>query len=395
MRVLFYVNQILLSELTGQASFERGLIDALTRMVEHEPDSRMVLFTARAPSDPQPSSEAAIGLALNKASYVGYVTHQIQLIWRLCRELWRYRKCDVAMYVRYAPSMVAPALGAILFQRPLVFRTGPVLPNLRIHQKTNNPLVLWTVACALWIHCRVSAGIIVATERIAQWVAKTFPFARDKLVVVSNGVDCEKFKPVVCDRTRWRLPPGFVLGFVGTLIKDQGLGTVIEAIGQLATDGGPVPHLLVVGDGPESQSLQQLARQVGAEGNITWAGRHPPDDVPFAIAACNVMLLPLTKAALEVRGTSAMKLFEYLACDRYVLASRCRDTQFLGEHGLGTLVDPDDVNAWAAAIRAEMAQAARDSDGRARGLVLARHTFDSVADKIWSVIWNRRESAKR
>ena len=113
-------------------------------------------------------------------------------------------------------------------------------------------------------------------------------------------------------------------------------------------------------------------------------------EIPLAIAACDVMLLPLTKHSLDVRGTSATKLFEYLACDKSVLASRCEDLDFLEKNKIGWLIEPEDVEAWASAILqlTNMDRAALNLKGRARDLILKEYSFDAVAEKIWSACFD-------
>lgn len=389
------MNQVSLDDATGQGSFEGSLLSALFRRVDHDPSAEIVLFTIRPPGswtsghrrDPR-----IVRLTLDKGSYGSYLAHQASLFRLLAREIRRRRGQEVAIYARYSASMWAPALAADLYRKPLTFRTGPVLPNLRRYGKARNPAVRGAVAAMFGFHCRVARRIVVVTPRIGRWVAEACPPAVGKIRVIHNGVDVSIMRPVHPDRTRWGLPPsGFVLGFVGTLYEAQGLDIVIRALGRLRREGGAAPHLLVVGDGPTLEAWKSLASQCGLDGQVVWAGRRPHEEIPSAIASCDVLLMPMPQWSWELTGSSSLKLFEYLACDKPVLASRGDDHLFLEREGLGWLVPPDDEAAWAEAIRRRMAAAGDFRPGRARAYVSGEYSYDVVAERIWSACFEPAE----
>ncbi len=390
MDVLFYVNQIYSDEVAGQNSFETGVMDALDRKVCGNSDQGVVFFTVRRPNTKDDSCATnTIRLPLSKSSYAGYLIHQWRLFWSLREEATRHRRNTISLYVRYNAAMIAPLFAACLFRWRLVFRTGPVLPNLIQYGKTNSRLVLSAIKQILGLQCRVASKIIVATQRIGQWVAETYPFAEQKLMVVSNGVDPTRFGPRPRCRAHWGIPEdAFVLGFTGTCAELQGISTVLLAMGQLKNADAPLPYLLIVGDGPDKPRWMQMSRELGLDRHVVFAGRRPMDEIASAVSNCDVMLLPLHLSTLNVRGTSAIKLFEYLACDRFVLGSQCDDLEFLPQQGVGKLVEPENVAAWAEAIHEAMNSSRHILLGKARKLAIKEFTFDAVADRIWSACFD-------
>jgi glycosyltransferase involved in cell wall biosynthesis len=188
------------------------------------------------------------------------------------------------------------------------------------------------------------------------------------------------------DRARWGLDEqGLVLGFVGILFVDHGVDVVIRALAKIRAETGSAPQLLIVGDGPCRAEWQKLAEISGVADRVVFAGQRPHHEVASAIAACDVMLAPFTRRTFEVTGSSAMKLFEYLACDKPVLASRAEDHQFLAESGVGWLVEPENVDAWTAAIQARLHEPTISLAGRGRQLAESSYSFRQIADRVWSV----------
>jgi glycosyltransferase involved in cell wall biosynthesis len=112
----------------------------------------------------------------------------------------------------------------------------------------------------------------------------------------------------------------------------------------------PAAELLLVGDGEVTQELKQQAKEMGLEGSITWVGRVPYWEVPTWIGAMSVCVAPFR----EDRGeTSPVKLFDYLACHRPVVASAIPSvlSTFTQDSGV-RLVRPDDPRLLADAILA-------------------------------------------
>jgi glycosyltransferase involved in cell wall biosynthesis len=381
--VLLYISRVDLAERTGQASFERGLIEALLRIpcLDTLRDVRVLTVASQPVGTLLDARVVTIPLANRR--FLDYAKHQARLLIAIVRTLRELRDRQVVLFVRFSPTMVAPLFLSWVLRRRLVFRTGPVIPSVRAYRPETRSWVLGALAILTGLYAWKAQRIVVATHAIAAWVERAYPFARSKIVVVSNGANLARLPSAPRDRQRWRLPEaGFVIGYVGSLIREQGLDTVLRAMAKLPALSTR-PRLLVVGDGPLLEEWRSLARDLGVSQNVTWAGSVPHAEVASGIAACDVMVMPLTGETIRTRGTSATKLFEYLASDRFVLASRCPDLEFLEEHGLGRLVEPDNPDAWAAAVLEEK-DVKRALGGEGRALVAREYSYDAVAGRIWA-----------
>lgn len=111
-----------------------------------------------------------------------------------------------------------------------------------------------------------------------------------KVVVINNFVDERRFerRPKSFGKTSGN-PPPFVLGFVGRLSYIKGCDLLIRALPLLA-ERIPGLEALIVGDGPERETLESLARDLGVEQYVSFCGFMQN---PAEMYACfDVMVIP-------------------------------------------------------------------------------------------------------
>ena len=137
------------------------------------------------------------------------------------------------------------------------------------------------------------------------------------------------------------------IGFVGSFYRYQGLQCLLDAFAIIRRTR-PSVHLLLVGDGEGALELKQQADRLALNPCITWAGRIPYQEVPTWIGAMTLCVAPFRGDRGE---TSPVKIFDYLACGRPVIASAIPSVSatFLQEAGVA-LVPPDDPAALAQAV---------------------------------------------
>ena len=137
---------------------------------------------------------------------------------------------------------------------------------------------------------------------------------RQRLHVMRNGVDLERFQPV--DRIEARQHLGLpvdrrILLSVGLLIERKGHHIAIEALKQL-----PEEVLLVIaGSGPERERLQNLARECGVADRVQFAGQVPNDQLKRWYSAADALVL------CSSREGWANVLLEAMACGTPAIAT--------------------------------------------------------------------------
>jgi glycosyltransferase involved in cell wall biosynthesis len=170
--------------------------------------------------------------------------------------------------------------------------------------------------------------------------------AKDRITLIpGSGVDVERLRP-------GPEPDGPVtLGFVGRLLDDKGIRTLIAAHRLLRARGAEVA-LLIAGtpDPANPASVSQAEAEAwGREPGITWLGQ--VDDIATVWARAHLAVLPSRREGLP------KSLLEAAACGRPMVATDvpgCREVAIPDQTGI--LVPPDDPTALAAAIEA-LAQA--------------------------------------
>lgn len=129
------------------------------------------------------------------------------------------------------------------------------------------------------------------------------PGLRSKLQLIENGVDLDEIEHALA--TNKTFPQGnkrFVIGYMGQLIARKGVDVLIRAIADLK---GENIQLVIIGSGPEEQSLKKLAEQLDISGNIDFLGFHT-DRLDF-LKTFDLFVLPsrqegIPRAVMEAMG---------------------------------------------------------------------------------------------
>ena len=133
-----------------------------------------------------------------------------------------------------------------------------------------------------------------------------------------------------------------VIGVVCELRAQKALEVLFAAAARLRQDL-PGLRVLVAGDGPERESLEQEARRLDLDGTVQLLGIRR--DVPALLDALDVAVL-----SSDYEG-SPLSVMEYMAAGKPVVSTRVGGVPELVEDGVhGLLVEPRDPAALAAAI---------------------------------------------
>ncbi len=123
---------------------------------------------------------------------------------------------------------------------------------------------------------------------------------------------------------------------IGRLERSKRVDLTVRAWASLPEDRRAAWTLLIVGDGQERTALEQLARQLGVEESVEFAGRR--DDVLVLLRTSSIYVLTSEFEGLPMGVTEALS--QGLAC--IATASSPGVRELLGE-GAGRLVDVGDV----------------------------------------------------
>jgi glycosyltransferase involved in cell wall biosynthesis len=243
---------------------------------------------------------------------------------------------------------------------------------------------------------RETDRVIVVSRRLQEFVASCgVPASR--IHVLPNAVDPSRF--VSADdgkaiRVRYHLHGKRVIGFVGSLKPWHGTETLLEAFRALYATA-PNTHLLIVGDGPKREGLEQYARSNGLNGAVTFTGNVPYDDIPHYIATMDITVAPYIPN--ENFYYSPIKIFEYMVMGKPVVAGRIGQVEELIADGeTGVLFEPGNVGQLTAALArlTDDVQLCRHLGEKASAWVQKERTWDNNAREVIAIAQELIERSK-
>lgn len=212
-------------------------------------------------------------------------------------------------------------------------------------------------------------------------LTELFPHHKAQVVLEQNAVDLSEF-PLI-DKREARIKLGVpdevpIVVYTGHLYAWKGVDTLADAARKLP-DGTLV--YFVGGTESDQKRFGEAYKDVA---NIRLAGHKPHAEIPHWQAIADVLVLPNTaKESISKYYTSPMKLFEYMASGRPIVASDLPSVrELLNEHN-ALLVPPDDADALATGIARMLTntEEAHTLATRARADVEA-HTWSKRAERI-------------
>jgi len=148
----------------------------------------------------------------------------------------------------------------------------------------------WRQRLERWMS-RWAERIVCVSQSVADFCGGQGRLPREKLVVIPNGINLDQYPASsAADTTQFGVPADRqVVAFVGRLHAQKGVDWLLR-VGPRLLSQLPNHDLLLVGDGPERKTLQDLAATLGIADRVHFAGWTP--DVPQILAASSMLVLP-------------------------------------------------------------------------------------------------------
>lgn len=215
---------------------------------------------------------------------------------------------------------------------------------------------------------RSADRIFVVSTVLKQLVAKA-GVSEDRIIITPNGVDLSVFP---AGPRRLRSGSSVIVGFIGFIRDWHGLGELIAGLG--AGSNNVALQLVVAGDGPARPALEQQAAALGVANQVTFIGLQQRENIAELICSFDIAVQPQA-----VAYASPLKLFEYMACGRAIVAPDQPNIREILDHGESALLfNPNEPDAMWRAIR----QLAAEPELRERLGHAARRTLEE-GDYTW------------
>lgn len=163
--------------------------------------------------------------------------------------------------------------------------------------------------------------IIVVVEEAAERIRR-LGVPREKIFVVGNTEDIDATVSWTSSEPIDLPPSQMTLLYIGGFGPHRGLETVIKAMPKIIRRI-PSAQILIVGDGPDRQSLESLVHELNLNESVHFAGWQPLERVYGYIQASDIGLVPHV-ANPHTNATMPHKLFQYMYMKKPVIVSSAK-----------------------------------------------------------------------
>lgn len=195
--------------------------------------------------------------------------------------------------------------------------------------------------------------IICVSEQLKSHLVRKWQIPAQKILVFSNCVDIEQFRPDSDISGQVRKSLGInndpLILFVGNFYEWHDVSTLLDAFSRVINKY-PDARLVLVGDGTLRETMEQRAIELNVSHAVQFTGRIPHADVPGYMASADIAIVPYPKMD-QKNWLSPLKLFEYMASAKPIVASAVGQVvDIIQNEENGLLVPPDDVSQMGDAI---------------------------------------------
>lgn len=212
-------------------------------------------------------------------------------------------------------------------------------------------------------------------------IVMNYGVADEHITVLPNGTDPDKFTPNIDSgelRRQLGLEGKLVLGFVGILRSWHNIYKLIHSLEEIDLKRLNAV-MLFLGDGPSFKEFFTYNRDRGHEDTIKFLGRIPHSEIHRYISIFDIAISPHATFY-----SSPMKILEYMAMEKAILAPDMKNIRDLVEDGeTATLFEPDNAASLKEKLLLLLGSAAlrKKLGKKARQRVLGQYTWSNNARK--------------
>lgn len=256
------------------------------------------------------------------------------------------------VYVRRMNSVI-PGLYAKLTRAVLIYEVNDDPYHKQIQEGSKAVFILRSIISTKQdeINLRLCDRAFVITSGILNKIIRYNSFIDSrKLKIMPSGANTDLFIPLNKNHCRVQLEfdkHSKIIGFAGTLLNHQGIDILIKAATSVIKKI-PEAIFLVIGEGPSKNNWIDLVERTNLNQHFIFAGQIPYEDLPTWLGATDICLAPFLNSA---GYRSPVKIFDYMACGKPVVASKLNGTTDLFRDSSAILlIEPENPNILAEKI---------------------------------------------
>ena len=230
--------------------------------------------------------------------------------------------------------------------------------------------------------------VITINKKLSEFAVK-MGSKPDKTILIDAGIDLASYDPDL-DDSKIRQEYGIgeddiVLFFMGWIYEFAGMKELARALGE-AKDKYPKYRILVVGDGDAYDEMCQIRDEYEMPDQLILTGKQPFERIPEFLASADFCLLPAHIDEPIMQDIVPIKIYEYLAMKKVVIASELPgiSKEFGYGHGIEYIQEASEV--------LETVQKILD-DGRYDEIASTAREY--VKSNDWEVITDKFEQAMK
>lgn len=283
---------------------------------------------------------------------------------------------------------LAGAMVSWIKWRPFVLEIRDLWPDSIVQLGRLEPGAIMRALAALESLLYRSARAIVVVTRAFEAHIRRLGIQEERIHLVYNGIDVQRFQPREPDLElleRHGLKGRFTVAYVGTLGLAHGLTTLLETADRFRDEPGF--QFLLIGDGADRQALEARVAELSLE-SVHFLGLLPRDQIPSWLASIDVLLVMLRDLPV-FETVIPSKIFEYLAMERpVILAAKGEIRAMVAAEDAATIIDPEDPEALARAVRTIHADSTEARSKAAKGRSWVQRDFrrDDLARRMAQVL---------
>ena len=201
-------------------------------------------------------------------------------------------------------------------------------------------------------YSRVNKYLLSSSDRIVspshafkKDVLRIFPEFRDKTITICNGVNLAELNDLKVKEDGHKVNRGRYILCIAAHREKKAIDVLIKSFGNLR-EIDPSLKLVLVGDGPLRGQLETLAKSLGIDGSVEFAGEKRRKEVIDLLHQCEIFVLPSRSEPFGI------VVAEALACKKPVVSTATGGIREIIEHEQnGILVQPDTPSALTEALK--------------------------------------------
>lgn len=234
------------------------------------------------------------------------------------------------------------------------------------------------IQLAIRIILRLHWDKIIAVSKYTKDLVVEFGANENNVVVIPNGVDVERFKPL---SSPLRQNQEIVLGFFGKLVREKGVIHLIFAVKELVKK---IPNLklIIAGDGPELSNCRRLCEKYRITDKVEFIGIIDRKLMPHIINSSDIVVLP------SFTENMPLIMLEAIACGKVFIGTRVGAVPTIISNYLnGIIVEPGNINELINSIFAvSINKALRDYIGKNAREQAKEYSWDTIILRLRNII---------